>query len=1181
MRKTIILALSILLLITILSINSSALTLTVNSPQNNSVYESARLILDVDTDVPAHVWFNIDGGQNYSINYSREIRDDDGENDNPSWESEQLLFSGNDIIKNLTADFNITENATSAKVWVYLRQTLPSWSGTGKNISVVVNGNSAITLDTTHVVNEYHWYSVDVPLSYLNPYNNTIKLSTLESGGGNYYHIGRDFDVDYNRSTRGGNDVTGEFMIYLQVFYNNNNKTTDGVYYFNITDEGWKTINIYASDGVELKKTSIRIFLKRKDIAILGKNVSYNLPISQLSKIYGLPIDVLDESNSVYDIYKYKVVIDDERKAIENESEDEVILDYVSRGGIYFGWLSEKTNLIAEYVLNGDCAFYKGCGGTAFDYYTIRNTFVQDTSSTATNDWNIINKTISSGSMYTRYVNFSFVSEGYPTHIYVNWTNGTDESSFNIPLYIRHDYNNGKFYLTFIGSDDSSGIRVGIYSNARNIYGRIPLIIFDNFFREIGYTARLTPSIMFELRIDDPLPKTVGSYTNNLENYTHFLKRLRETGTVADIYIVATNIYNGQGDWIKEYVKNASDVLYYAIHGYVHGDFGDKDNDIPVELAESNFSAAITNITNYFGECKRIWVPPGHNYNKNATIAMANLGIYYLSDGNGFFNNTFVDNFEFLRTQSPRVYPIYYNYSSGVYGFPASYDGVAWGKSTAWSDDMEKFPVIFYTHGYQMPYWLPLWSERLVGDKKLPYHRWVSLSDIGDVIKALNYNDITDYSFNSTQAVINFTFNHNNIFGIDVVVDVPSGKTICGAYLDSVELFSYYTDRFGRTRVMLPPISSGNHTIKIYFSPTCENKPIIRYITTKFKDVTYDDNTKKFRFVAYDEKGVNKSITIVYNVIPNFLVRDNGQVIAIIVNGVVTFSNSDYKISYDYSSGELNITIPTMSEHIIEIEKYVAKSGGGGVGISPGYLCNKTYEFILGHLVKGKLEYNDNDVELLKNQIFSETGKVFSTFTLKSYIDGFESICYGYELPVYEPVEDICRNVYNYLVEVKKINQKMPVEKITYYRFDLINVKNMIYNETGGVVEPEVIEKYFDVDYYNYKCNYYGYFINNTGIKYVPPPIFRFENCSTDFNVSLFIPFVSKEISLSGYLNLPTIYIGQATCSKIIMLKWLFNVEVVNNDKLVINGIRAYIVFILVIAGITYAVIVIRRKLKW
>jgi len=140
----------------------------------------------------------------------------------------------------------------------------------------------------------------------------------------------------------------------------------------------------------------------------------------------------------------------------------------------------------------------------------------------------------------------------------------------------------------------------------------------------------------------------------------------------------------------------------------------------------------------------------------------------------------------------------------------------------------------------------------------------------------------------------------------------------------------------------------------------------------------YDKSTKKVAVTVLNNTNYdiyNKSIALIYNQTKNFIIKDNGIVIGKISNGNVVDYDNNYKISYNSITGLLNITIPHMSTHTIEIEEYQKKSGGGGVGISPSYLCNKTYEFILGHLVKGKLEYNDNDVELLKNQIFSETGK--------------------------------------------------------------------------------------------------------------------------------------------------------------------------------------------------------------
>ena len=103
------------------------------------------------------------------------------------------------------------------------------------------------------------------------------------------------------------------------------------------------------------------------------------------------------------------------------------------------------------------------------------------------------------------------------------------------------------------------------------------------------------------------------------------------------------------------------------------------------------------------------------------------------------------------------------------------------------------------------------------------------------------------------------------------------------------------------------------------------------------------ENSTNLLNITFDGKGINKWIIINYNNTQTFFAKDNSNVFLQIKEGIVSYENLDYHANYLSGKGLPNLTIPTMSKHVLLI---------GGLK-SDGNLCDSTYECSGGYCNSG------------------------------------------------------------------------------------------------------------------------------------------------------------------------------------------------------------------------------------
>jgi len=153
-------------------------------------------------------------------------------------------------------------------------------------------------------------------------------------------------------------------------------------------------------------------------------------------------------------------------------------------------------------------------------------------------------------------------------------------------------------------------------------------------------------------------------------------------------------------------------------------------------------------------------------------------------------------------------------------------------------------------------------------------------------------------------------------------------------------------------------------------------------------------------------------------------------------------------------------------------------SGGGGGGTLESFdigLCNYTYHFILEHTKKGIFNYTYDDLLQLIELIKNETGIRYSEFTVVNYIEKFDYYCYGYQFPLYEPEDVICNYTYYYIKEILDPALLKRFGAYLFYPQDVLNVQEIIKNETGIIIDKSIIEKYFNLEKFNEICGKYGF----------------------------------------------------------------------------------------------------------
>jgi hypothetical protein len=177
-------------------------------------------------------------------------------------------------------------------------------------------------------------------------------------------------------------------------------------------------------------------------------------------------------------------------------------------------------------------------------------------------------------------------------------------------------------------------------------------------------------------------------------------------------------------------------------------------------------------------------------------------------------------------------------------------------------------------------------------------------------------------------------------------------------------------------------IHQGTESISVGFKnsasdPLQGNSVLAVDTGTKLTSIpTYNNIEKKFE-ITLDGTGTNKNISIIYNATQNFEVKDNNQTFASVSDGILDSnnSNSSYQLSYNYSTGIFNFTIPTMSEHNIVFD------GDNTAPTITSFSCSPT-SVTIGQVVTCSCSATDDtdpnpDVSYTVNPATSEIG----TFT--------------------------------------------------------------------------------------------------------------------------------------------------------------------------------------------------------
>lgn len=91
------------------------------------------------------------------------------------------------------------------------------------------------------------------------------------------------------------------------------------------------------------------------------------------------------------------------------------------------------------------------------------------------------------------------------------------------------------------------------------------------------------------------------------------------------------------------------------------------------------------------------------------------------------------------------------------------------------------------------------------------------------------------------------------------------------------------------------------------------------------KNSYYNFSADLINLTVYGSMGngtlLNQNISLSYNNSNSFVVRNDNYIFATVVSGSLHSSNSSYSVSYNFSTGELNFTLPEMSQHEILLEQ--------------------------------------------------------------------------------------------------------------------------------------------------------------------------------------------------------------------------------------------------------------------
>jgi hypothetical protein len=213
------------------------------------------------------------------------------------------------------------------------------------------------------------------------------------------------------------------------------------------------------------------------------------------------------------------------------------------------------------------------------------------------------------------------------------------------------------------------------------------------------------------------------------------------------------------------------------------------------------------------------------------------------------------------------------------------------------------------------------------------------------------------------------------------------------------------------------------------------------------------------------------------------------------------------------------------------------------------------------------LSYNSADLTKFQELVYNDTGVSVSVSVLEGYIKNFDTSCSAFKLPEIEPKKEICYYAYNYLKDRINWTEYEETKLFRYYPSDITTLRDSIKNATKLSLDSLMLEKYFNLSYFDKTCSEYNYTIykSSKGV----------EICSLSTNFELRVPLTSFKYNFDSSIPFPDIAIGDIECSSIDFWKWIFNIKE-DNNYFYINGFR---VWILIAIGITFLLVMLFKYL--
>jgi len=153
---------------------------------------------------------------------------------------------------------------------------------------------------------------------------------------------------------------------------------------------------------------------------------------------------------------------------------------------------------------------------------------------------------------------------------------------------------------------------------------------------------------------------------------------------------------------------------------------------------------------------------------------------------------------------------------------------------------------------------------------------------------------------------------------IDKYVLVPEENSIADIYADSGSLVD--------ESVLLSGLYPSNIPMMV------DSGVEIHSSETQVLNANFDSFDSDF-MVLSDVREINQQMSLVYNPSDNFIAKDNNVEFARVESGILSFSNPEYVVGYNSSSGLLSFAIPTMSLHNVEIVPIVVECNEADVDL--------------------------------------------------------------------------------------------------------------------------------------------------------------------------------------------------------------------------------------------------------